>query len=121
MHTFRSIKGMCEEKGAWDGSYLADLCPMHGVASCHWLVGITLPKNKVHTFFSKSWACGSPSLMPRPAERVNIVDMWARSPLTVSGVLHSLNGEKAEVPSPPCIIPSMSSEWTLQFYMWYKL
>jgi hypothetical protein len=55
MHTFESIKGMCEEKDARDGSSLADLRPTRGVALCRWLVGITPLKNKGHTFFSMSW------------------------------------------------------------------
>jgi hypothetical protein len=51
MQTFRSVKGVCEEKDSRDGSSLADLRPMHRVAPCHCLVGITLPKNKGHTLF----------------------------------------------------------------------
>jgi hypothetical protein len=56
MHTFRSVKGVCEEKDARDGSSLADLYATRRVAPCRWLVGITLPKNKGHALFSKSWA-----------------------------------------------------------------
>jgi hypothetical protein len=56
MQAFGSVKGVCEDTNARDRSSLADLRPTHRVALCRWLVGITLPKNKVHTFFSKSWA-----------------------------------------------------------------
>jgi hypothetical protein len=56
MHTFGSVKGMCEEKDARDESSLANLRPMPGVTPCRWFVGITLLKNKGYTFFLKSWA-----------------------------------------------------------------
>jgi hypothetical protein len=56
MHTFRSVKGVCEEKDARDRSSLPDLHPTCGVASCCSPVGITPLKNKGHALFSKSWA-----------------------------------------------------------------
>jgi hypothetical protein len=55
MHTFESVKGVCEEKDVKNGSFLAWLHPTHRVASCHWLVGVTPPKNKGHALFLKSW------------------------------------------------------------------
>jgi hypothetical protein len=50
------LKECVKKKDARDGSSLADLCPTRRVAPCRWLVGITLPKNKGHALFSKSWA-----------------------------------------------------------------
>jgi hypothetical protein len=51
--TFRSDKE-CMKKDARDGSSVADLRPTGRVASCRWLVGITLSKNKGHTLFLES-------------------------------------------------------------------
>jgi hypothetical protein len=63
---------------------------------------------------------GSPSLLPLHAGRIDIVDMWARSPLDVSGALCGLDDEKVEVPSTLRTIPDVGSERSLQFTLWYK-
>jgi hypothetical protein len=52
--------------------------------------------------------------------RVDVIDVWAQSPLTVSGVLHGMDGKKDEVPRPPRIILGVGSEQPLQFSLWYK-
>jgi hypothetical protein len=57
----------------------------------------------------------SPSLLPRCAWWIDIVDVWARPTLIVSGALRGLDGEKAEAPSTPRTIAGMSSLWPLWF------
>jgi hypothetical protein len=62
--------------------------------------------------------CGlddSPSLLPRHAEWIDVVDVRARSPLVVSEALRGLDGEKAKAPSMPRTIPGMGSKQPLQF------
>jgi hypothetical protein len=62
-----------------------------------------------HSF--QSHGCdGPPSLLPRHASWIDVVDVRARSPFVMSGALHSSDGEKAEAPSTPCIIPVVGSE-----------
>jgi hypothetical protein len=58
---------------------------------------------------------GSPSMMPCHASWVDVVDVWAQSPLTVSGSLHSLDGEEVEVPSMPHNFLDVGSKWLLWF------
>jgi hypothetical protein len=96
------------------------LCPTRKVALCHWLVGITPLKNKGHTLFSKLWHDDSPSLLPRHAGQIDVVDMLAQSSLAMSGVLCGLDGEKAEVPSTPCTILGMGFKPPLQYSLRYK-
>jgi hypothetical protein len=43
------------------------------------------------------------------------VDVWDRSPLTVSGALCGLHGEKVEALSTPRTIPGMDSKWSFWF------
>jgi hypothetical protein len=43
------------------------------------------------------------------------VDVWAQSPLAVSGVLCGLDGEEAEALSMPCTILSEGFKWSFQF------
>jgi hypothetical protein len=59
-------------------------------------------------------------LLPRLTERVDVVDMWARSPVAVSGVLRGLDGEKAEALSTLPIILGMGSKWPHRFSLWHK-
>jgi hypothetical protein len=73
----------------------------------------------MHYFWSHG-RDGSSSLLPRHAGRIGVVDTWAQSPLTVSGVLCSLGGKRVEVPSTPCTIPDMDFQWPLRFSLWYK-
>jgi hypothetical protein len=63
---------------------------------------------------------GSPSSLPCHAGRIIVVDTWARSPLTMSGALHDMDGKKAEAPSTPRTVPGVDYEWPLQFSPWYK-
>jgi hypothetical protein len=48
------------------------------------------------------------------------VEVWARSPLTVSGALHGLEGEKTEAPYTPHTILGIGSKQWLWFSQWYK-
>jgi hypothetical protein len=59
-----------------------------------------------HSFRSRGCG-GSPSLLAHRDGRINVVDVWARLPLTVSGVLCGLDGKKIKAPSMPCTIPSV--------------
>jgi hypothetical protein len=56
-----------------------------------------------------------PSLLPRHPWWIDVLDVRARSPLTVSGALHGLDGEKAEALSMPCTIPGVGFERPFQF------
>jgi hypothetical protein len=67
-----------------------------------------------HSFHSRVRA-GPPSLLPHHAGRIDVVVIWARSPFAVSGVLHVLDGEKAEAPSTPRIILGAGFESSLRF------
>jgi hypothetical protein len=63
---------------------------------------------------------GSPSLLPHHIGWINVVDMWAQSPLTVSGTLLGLNSER-----PRCLAcHALSQVWVLNnrfgFPLWYK-
>jgi hypothetical protein len=67
---------------------------------------------------SQSHGCdASPLLPPRHAGWIDVVDVLARPPppLTVSGALHSSDGEEVEVTSMPHTIPDMGSEQPLWF------
>jgi hypothetical protein len=68
----------------------------------------------VHSFQSHG-NDGPPSFLPHHVSWIDIVDMRAWSPLTVSGALHGLDDEKAEAPSTLCIILVVGSEMPLQF------
>jgi hypothetical protein len=46
--------------------------------------------------------------MPRHTGWIDVVDVWAQSPLTVSKALHGMDGEKAEVPRMPQTIPGLA-------------
>jgi hypothetical protein len=52
MHTFESVKRVCEEKDVRDGGFLAWLRPTGRVVLCYWLVGVALLKNKGHALLS---------------------------------------------------------------------
>jgi hypothetical protein len=73
----------------------------------------------MHPFQSRGHD-GLLSLLPHQAGRIDVVDVWARSPLAVSGALRGLDGEKVEVPSTSCTIPGVGSEWPLWFSLRYK-
>jgi hypothetical protein len=72
-----------------------------------------------HSFQSRGCG-GSPSLLPHHTGWIDIVDVSGRSPLTVSGVLCGLGGERVEAPSTPCTILGIDFEQLLQFSLWYK-
>jgi hypothetical protein len=74
----------------------------------------------MHSFRSRGHD-GSPSLLPRHVGWIDVVDVWAWSPLAKSGALHGLDGEKVEVPSMSRTILGVGSERPLQFSLWYKL
>jgi hypothetical protein len=63
---------------------------------------------------------GLPSLLSCHVGQIDVVDVWARSPLVDSGVLQSLDGEKADTPSMPCSILGVGSERPLRFSLWHK-
>jgi hypothetical protein len=67
-----------------------------------------------HSFQShgRDWL---PSLLPHHVSRVDIVDVWARSPFAVSGALHGSDSEKAEASSTPHIILVVGFEMPLWF------
>jgi hypothetical protein len=58
---------------------------------------------------------GSPSLLPCHISWIDVVDVRDQSPFVVSGALHGSDGEKAEAPSTPCIIPIVGSKMSLRF------
>jgi hypothetical protein len=58
---------------------------------------------------------GSPSLLPHYANQVDIVDVWARPPLTVSGALCGSDGVEVEAPSLLRTILDVGFEWPFQF------
>jgi hypothetical protein len=49
------------------------------------------------------------------ASWVDVVDVWAQSPLIVNGVLHDLDGKEVKAPSMPRPILDVASKWPLQF------
>jgi hypothetical protein len=55
-------------------------------------------------------------LLPCHASWVDIVDVWARSPLIVNGALHGLDGKEVEVTSMTCTIPDVGSVALVFFY-----
>jgi hypothetical protein len=84
------------------------------------LLGLPHQRTKAIHSFRRHGHDGSPSLLPHHAERVDVVDMWARSPLIVSRVLHGLDGQKVKAPTTPCIISGVGSKRPLQFSLWHK-
>jgi hypothetical protein len=58
---------------------------------------------------------GSPSLLPHHARWINVVDVRVQPPLTASGALRGLDGEKVEASSMPCIISGMGFKLPLRF------
>jgi hypothetical protein len=68
----------------------------------------------MHPFHSRV-RDGPPSLLPHHIRRIDVAVIQAQSPFRVSGALHSLDGEKVEVPSTPRIIPDAGSEPLLWF------
>jgi hypothetical protein len=48
--------------------------------------------------------------------RINVADVWAQPPLTVSGASCALDGEKAEAPSMSRTTPSVSIEQPFWFF-----
>jgi hypothetical protein len=64
-------------------------------------------------FFQSRGHDGLPSLLPCHNNWIDVVDVWARSQFVVSGVLHGLDGKKAEVPCTPHIIPVVGSKTLL--------
>jgi hypothetical protein len=59
---------------------------------------------------------GPPSLLPHHVERLDVVVIQARSPFTVSGALHGLDGKKAKALGTPHIISGMGTEP----YLWFS-
>jgi hypothetical protein len=59
---------------------------------------------------------GSSSLLPCHASWVDIVDVWARSPLIVIGALHGLDGKEVKVTSMTCTIPDVGSVASVFLY-----
>jgi hypothetical protein len=53
---------------------------------------------------------GSPLLPLCHAGWIDVADVRAASPLTLSEVLRSLDGKNDEVPGPPCTNPDVGSE-----------
>jgi hypothetical protein len=53
---------------------------------------------------------GSPSLLPHHARWIDVINVWAQSPVTVSGALCGLDGKKAEAPITPRTISSVGSK-----------
>jgi hypothetical protein len=115
MRTFRSDKGVHQKKMLGIG--IPELtCILH-VELHHaiQLLGLLYQGTKA-THSSRNRECdGSPSLLPRHAGWIDVVDARARSRLVVSGALHGLDGDKAEVPSMSRAIPDVGSKWPLQF------
>jgi hypothetical protein len=68
----------------------------------------------MHSFQSRG-CDGPPSFLPHHVSWIDIVDVRAQSPFVVSGALRGSDGEKAEVPSTPLIIPVMGSKTPLGF------
>jgi hypothetical protein len=58
---------------------------------------------------------GSPSLLPWHTSWVDVVAMWARSPLVDNGALLGLDGKEVDAPSVPRTILDVGSEWPLRF------
>jgi hypothetical protein len=56
---------------------------------------------------------GSPTLLPHHTVWIGVVDVWARYPLAVSGVLCIFCGERAEAPCMPHTIPGVDFEQLL--------
>jgi hypothetical protein len=74
-------------------------------------------EQRLHIFFEVVGVMAHlPSLMPRHARRISIVDVWARSPCAVRGELNGLDGKKVEAPCIPRTISGMGSKWSLQFF-----
>jgi hypothetical protein len=69
-----------------------------------------------HSFYNHGHD-GPPSLLPHHISWIDVIDVRARSPFTVSGALHDSDGEKAEAPSTPCIIPVVGSKMPLRFLL----
>jgi hypothetical protein len=68
------------------------------------------------THSSRNRGCdNSPSFLPHHTRWIDVVDMWVQSPLIVSGVLRSLDGEMAEALSTLRTIPGVGSEWPFWF------
>jgi hypothetical protein len=63
---------------------------------------------------------GSPLLLPHHASWIYVVDMWAQPPLTVSGVLHDLDGEEVKAPSMPHTIQMLVLNGRFGFPLRYK-
>jgi hypothetical protein len=57
---------------------------------------------------------GSPILPPHHTGWIDVADMRARSPLAVSGAMHSLDGREVETPSTPHTIPIVGFERPLR-------
>jgi hypothetical protein len=105
-----------KENNARDGSSLSDLCCSCRVGPHHWLVGIPLLTEQKNTrSFNSHGHDGSPSLLPHLVGWIDVIVVWVWPPFTVSGALHGLDGEKAEMPSTPHIIPGVGYELSLQF------
>jgi hypothetical protein len=66
----------------------------------------------MHSF--QSCECdGPPSLLPHRVGWVGVVGLWDQLPFVACGTLHGSDGEKAEAPSTPRIIPGMGSKSSL--------
>jgi hypothetical protein len=74
------------------------------------LFGLLHRGTKVTHYSENHGRDDSPSLLPCHAEWIGIVDVRAQSPLTVSGALCGLDGEKVEAPSMPHTISGVGSE-----------
>jgi hypothetical protein len=67
-----------------------------------------------HSFKSRGHD-GPHSLLPRHISWIDVVDLRAWSPFIVNGAMHGSNGEKAEAPGTPHIIPISGTEMPLHF------
>jgi hypothetical protein len=65
-----------------------------------------------------SQSSGSLSLLFHRASWVNIVDVCVQPLLVVNGTSHSSGGEEVEAHAPPCSIPNVGSERSVQFYLY---
>jgi hypothetical protein len=63
---------------------------------------------------------GSPSLLPRHARWIDIVDVQVQSPLAASDTLLVLDGEKTEVPSTRALSRALIPNGRFSFPLWYK-
>jgi hypothetical protein len=113
VRTLKSDKGMHKRKEMLGIRIPYLVCVPHMMS--HRTAGLLVLLHRFTEATHSSRSGGSPSLLPWHASWVDVVDVWARSPLTVNGALHDLNHEEVEARSMPLTIPDVGSEWPLRF------